>query len=472
MGAVKEKTQEIAIKQALKEIRKNPKENLPKLLQFVEKFDKEGMWKKQYDFMEEVVSNPENNWYQYIMGMLNDIDEKVLEKFICNFIVNSAIKGIAETNEVKEREGCGIPWAIVMDPTTACNMKCTGCWAAEYGKSLNLGLETMDKIVTQGKELGTYWYLFTGGEPLVKKEEILTLCRKHSDCIFVAFTNATLIDEEFAKQVREVGNLSFSISVEGTEESTDARRGKGTYQKVMKAMDILKKEGILFGFSTCDTSQNAEYVLSEEYLDTMIAKGCKYGWYFNYMPVGCDAAVELITKPEQREEMYHKLAEYRRTKPIFTIDFWNDGRFVGGCIAGGKHYMHINANGDVEPCVFIHYSNANIKDMDLLDTLKQPIFREYQKNQPFHDNLLRPCPLLDNSGKLAEMVHKCGAHSTDLLHPEDVDSLCAKCQKISKEWGKTADKLWETDPRRKEVEDKIPKEREEAKKRLAKLENS
>ena len=127
----------------------------------------------------------------------------------------------------------------------------------------------------------------------------------------------------------------------------------------------------------------------------------------------------------------------------------------GGCIAGGKHYMHINANGDVEPCVFIHYSNANIKDMDLLDTLKQPIFREYQKNQPFHDNLLRPCPLLDNSGKLAEMVHKCGAHSTDLLHPEDVDSLCAKCQKISKEWGETADKLWETDPRRKEVEDKI-----------------
>ena len=325
MGAVKEKAQEIAIKQALKEIRKNPKENLPKLLQFV-------------------------------------------EKFICNFIVNSAIKGIDKTNEVKEREGCGIPWAIVMDPTTACNMKCTGCWAAEYGKSLNLGLETMDKIVTQGKELGTYWYLFTGGEPLVKKEEILTLCRKHSDCIFVAFTNATLIDEEFARQVREVGNLSSSISVEGTEESTDARRGKGTYQKVMKAMDILKK---------------------------------------------------------------------------------------GGCIAGGKHYMHINANGDVEPCVFIHYSNANIKDMDLLDTLKQPIFREYQKNQPFHDNLLRPCPLLDNSGKLAEMVHKCGAHSTDLLHPEDVDSLCAKCQKISKEWGETADKLWETDPRRKEVEDKI-----------------
>ena len=220
------------------------------------------------------------------------------------------------------------------------------------------------------------------------------------------------------------------------------RRGKCAYRKVMKAMDILKEHKILFGFSTCATSINAEYVMSEDYLDKMIEKGCKYGWYFNYMPVGCDAEPNLLTTPEQREKMYYKLAEYRKTKPIFTIDFWNDGRFVGGCIAGGKHYMHINANGDVEPCVFIHYSNANIKDMSLLEALKQPIFKEYQKNQPFSDNLLRPCPLLDNEGRLAEMVHKCNAHSTDLAHPEDVDSLCAKCHDISRDWKVTADKLW------------------------------
>ena len=141
--------------------------------------------------------------------------------------------------------------------------------------------------------------------------------------------------------------------------------------------------------------------------------------------------------------MYYKLAEYRKTKPLFTVDFWNDGRFVGGCIAGGKHYMHINANGDVEPCVFIHYSNANVKDMSLLETLKQPIFKEYQKNQPFSDNLLRPCPLLDNEGKLAEMVCRCGAHSTDLAHPENVNDLCSKCHNISRDWKVTADKLWE-----------------------------
>ena len=443
MGAIKDKAMEIAIKQAIDMVRENPDKNLPKVVELVKKFDKDNMWAKQYEFVDSVTRDKENNWNKYIRNMLEDIDDEILQKFLCNFIINSAIKGIAKNNEVKEKEGCGVPWAIVMDSTTACNMKCTGCWAADYGKSLNLGYDLMDKIVTEGKQVGCYWYLFTGGEPLVKKDEILKLCEKHNDCIFVAFTNSTLIDEEFAEKVAKVGNLSFSISVEGSEETTDMRRGKGAYQKVMKAMDILKEHKILFGFSTCATSMNADYIMSEAYLDKMIEKGCKYGWFFNYMPVGCGAQTDLLTTPAQREEMYYKLAEYRQTKPIFTIDFWNDGRFVGGCIAGGKHYMHINANGDVEPCVFIHYSNANIKDMSLLEALKQPIFKEYQKNQPFSDNLLRPCPLLDNEGKLAEMVHRCGAHSTDLAHPENVNDLCAKCHNISKDWKVTADKLWE-----------------------------
>jgi len=443
MGAIKDKAIEVAIKQVLEKIKEDPDKNLPKLIDVIKKFDKDKLWENKYKFLEEIAKDKDNNWNKFIRNILEDVDDDIIEKFLCNFIINSAIKGISKNHEVKEKEGCGAPWAIVMDPTTACNLKCTGCWAADYGKSMNLGYDLMDRIVTEGKEIGCYWYLFTGGEPLVKKDEVLRLCKKHNDCIFVAFTNATLIDEKFAEEVEAVGNLSFSISVEGTEETTDARRGKGTYQKVMKAMDILKEHEILFGFSTCATSANAEYVMSEEYLDKMIEKGCKYGWYFNYMPVGCGAQTDLLTTPEQREKTYYKLAEYRKTKPIFTIDFWNDGRFVGGCIAGGKHYMHINANGDVEPCVFIHYSNANIKDMSLLETLKQPLFKEYQKNQPFSDNLLRPCPLLDNEGKLAEMVHRCGAHSTDLANPENVDDLCAKCHQISKDWKCTADKLWE-----------------------------
>jgi len=150
----------------------------------------------------------------------------------------------------------------------------------------------------------------------------------------------------------------------------------------------------------------------------------------------------LVT-PEQRKHMYYRIREMRETKPIFTIDFWNDGEYINGCIAGGRHYLHINANGDVEPCAFIHYSNVNIKDVSLIEALKSPLFMEYRKNQPFNENHLRPCPLLDNPDKLKAMVHNSKAVSTQYLDLEDVDTLTDKCQDISKRWAVVADELWE-----------------------------
>lgn len=160
------------------------------------------------------------------------------------------------------------------------------------------------------------------------------------------------------------------------------------------------------------------------------------------MPVGNDAVPQLMCTPEQREEMYHRIREYRKTKPIFAMDFQNDAEYVGGCIAGGRRYLHINANGDVDPCVFIHYSNANIRDMTLLEALQSPIFMAYHDEQPFNENHLRPCSMLENPELLRSMVEKTGAHSTDLQSPESVEHLCAKCTAYAKDWTATADKLW------------------------------
>ena len=117
-------------------------------------------------------------------------------------------------------------------------MHCTGCWAAEYGNRLNLTLEELDSIVTQGKELGTYMYIFTGGEPLVRKQDIIKLCEKHSDCEFLSFTNGTLIDESFCREMLRVKNFVPAISLEGFENANDGRRGSGVFEKVMAAMDL------------------------------------------------------------------------------------------------------------------------------------------------------------------------------------------------------------------------------------------
>jgi MoaA/NifB/PqqE/SkfB family radical SAM enzyme len=277
----------------------------------------------------------------------------------------------------------------------------------------------------------------------VRKDDLLKLAGRHQDCFFLSFTNATLVDEAFARESRRLGNIMLAISVEGFEEETDARRGKGTYRRAIEAMDLLKGNGVPFGFSTCYHSRNTEVVGSEQYIDFMVEKGCRFGWYFTYMPLGKDAQPGLLVTPEQREFMYRRVREIRKTKPIFVMDFWNDGEFVGGCIAGGRNYLHINAAGDVEPCAFIHYSNANIHDMSLLEALKQPIFREYAAGQPFNKNHLRPCPLLDNPEKLRGMVKRSGAKSTQLLDEEDVDSLADKCEEASKAWAKRADEIWE-----------------------------
>ena len=234
-----------------------------------------------------------------------------------------------------------------MDPTSACNLHCIGCWAAEYGNKLNLSLEELDSIIQQGKAMGTYFYIYSGGEPLVRKKDIITLCERHPDCAFLAFTNATLIDEAFVDEMLRVKNFAPAISVEGFEDATDSRRGAGTYKAVSRAMEILKRKKLLFGISCCYTSANTEVIGSEDFFDSMIEKGAKFAWFFTYMPVGADAVPELLAKPEQREFMYHQIREFRKTKPLFTMDFWNDGEFVGGCIAGGRAYLHINANGDI-----------------------------------------------------------------------------------------------------------------------------
>ena len=175
----------------------------------------------------------------------------------------------------------------------------------------------------------------------------------------------------------------------------------------------------------------------------MIDWGALFVWYFHYMPVGNDAVPELLPSPQQREAMYHRIREVRATKPIFAMDFQNDGEYVGGCIAGGRRYLHINANGDVDPCVFIHYSNVNIREHTLIEALQSPIFMAYHDGQPFNDNHLRPCPMLENPQQLREIVEKTGAHSTDLQSPESAEHLCAKCDAYAQCWKPTADKLWE-----------------------------
>ena len=429
-----------AVTQALAYLEKDPETNIPKVMDLVDKLVPADWYTAQRRAFRNSIQE-KNHWYDLIMKVYA-LDPGVRKAFFRNFIVNASLQGSATQEATAAKEGCNVPWAILLDPTSACNMHCTGCWAAEYGNRLNLTLDELDSIVTQGKAMGTYMYIFTGGEPLVRKQDVLALCEKHSDCEFLSFTNGTLIDEAFCQEMLRVKNFIPAISLEGFETANDSRRGDGIFQKVRAAMALLKSHKLPFGISTCYTSANYSDISSEEYFDMIIEAGALFVWFFHYMPVGNDAVPELLPTPEQRKTVYERIRKYRETKPIFTMDFQNDAEFVGGCIAGGRNYLHINAAGDVEPCVFIHYSNVNIHDCTLLEALKSPLFMAYHDGQPFNKNMLRPCPMLENPDCLREMVAKTGAKSTDLQSPESAEHLYEKCKPYAEHWTPMAEQLW------------------------------
>ncbi len=419
------------------------------LLKFVGKIQGDSWKPTTYAALQDIIHNPEAKYHKFAVNLFKNVHPNILKTYILNAFYESGFRGYQLTKEMSKKYDCNIPWVVLIDPTTACNMNCKGCWAAEYGNQLSLTYEQLDDVIEQGKEFGMHAIMFTGGEPMIRKNDIIKLAEKHYDDAFNIFTNATLVDEDFCKELVRLGNVMLSISVEGFEEANDGRRGEGHYQKVIQAMDLLKQYKIPFACSICYTSQNIEVVSSDEFLDMLIEKGCIFIWYFHYMPIGNEADVKLLPTPEQRAYMKERIREVRGLeggKMVFAIDFQNDGQFVNGCVAGGKIYFHINAAGDIEPCAFVHYADSNIKTDRLLDAFQKPLFKAYRAHQPFNQNQLRPCPMLENPEALRSMVKvESEAHSTDLASPEDVDSLCEKTIPYADAWAKKAEELWEED---------------------------
>lgn len=440
MASVTQAAERAALNKLIDYLDHDPEKHIPQIMDLVNKAVPDSVFPAQRKAIGNAIDE-HSNWYELILRAFR-LNPEMRSRLLKTLIVDANLLAWPAQQKAREREQCNIPWAILLDPTSACNLHCTGCWAAEYGHKLNLSYDDICSIIDQGRELGTHIYIYTGGEPMVRKADLIKICEKYPDCIFLCFTNATLIDEAFCDEMIRVANFVPAISAEGTEATTDERRGKGTYAKIMHAMELLRERQLPFGISCCWTRANADAVASEEYIDWMIEQGALFCWFFYFMPVGKGATSDLMPTAEQREHMYRFIREMRHKKPLFTLDFQNDGEFVGGCIAGGRRYLHINAAGDVEPCVFIHYSNANIHDVSLLDALKSPLFIKYYEGQPFNENHLRPCPMLENPDVLGRMVAESGAHGTDLVEPETPEELREKTVAVAEEWKPVAERLW------------------------------
>lgn len=374
---------------------------------------------------------------------LKSLNSTGRSKILSNLIFNHVVHGAAIREEIAQKEGTRIPFLVLISPTYECNLKCKGCYSALYGDRYHFTETEMMDLLQQFYDLGVRFFTFTGGEPFVYKP-LMKIFEHFSDCYFMVFTNGTMLTESRVAKLAKLGNVAVTISIEGFEDMTDWRRGEGTYQKILTAYERLNRMGVMCGASIMATRTNHSQIVDDKFWTFLIDKlGVKYSWVFQYMPVGRDATFDLVPTPEQRYERFHFLENLRTSGRLaFLADFWNHGFLVNGCMSGGANYLHINAKGGAEPCVFQQYAVDNVRDKRIIDILKSPFFEGYKRQIPFNDNLMQPCPIIDNPEKFREHIQSCGATPQH----EGSDSyfkFAPQLDALAKEWTKYAIKIWD-----------------------------
>ncbi len=386
------------------------------------------------------------------------------------FLGKIFIEGIYVRRTFEEKHGFRPPCFVTISPTNVCNLKCKGCYAGEIYTKDTLKFDVFDKVISEIKEqFGAYFFVISGGEPFMYRENGKTLfdiLEKHNDAYFMAYTNGTMIKKDVAKKLSELGNFTPAISVEGFEKETDERRGNGIHKKIMEAMDNLKENGVPFGISVTPTRYNAELLLSDEFIDYYFnKKGAFYGWYFQYMPIGRKPSVELMVTPEQRYKMLKRIWKLVIEDKVFIADFWNSGTASDGCMAAarGGGYFYIMWDGTITPCVFIPFKDKNYGNLyqlynegrTITDAIKSPLFEEIRKWQNNYwierpacqcGNLLTPCIIRDNSTDFYEIVKKTGAVPLDEGAKEYLSFIeQGKMPQYNKEYRELVEPLWKNE---------------------------
>jgi MoaA/NifB/PqqE/SkfB family radical SAM enzyme len=315
---------------------------------------------------------------------------------------------------------------LLISPGGRCNLACKGCYAASHPGDLpSLDAETFNRILHEKRDLwGSYFTVISGGEPLLWQDgewDILKIIEHHPTQLFLMYTNGTLITDEVARKMADLGNITPAISVEGFESQTDDRRGKGVFKKILTAFENLRRHGVPFGVSATPTRWNWDVITSDAFVDFYFEQqGALYAWLFQYMPIGRGHSTDMMVPPKDRVEMMHRMNRLIRERKAFMADFWNSGPVSRGCISAGRSYgyFYIDWNGDISPCSFVPYAAGNIHDIyasggDLNTVLNLPFFKrirewqnEYGYEKPNQEigNWLCPCIMRDHFSRLKDIA--------------------------------------------------------------------
>jgi MoaA/NifB/PqqE/SkfB family radical SAM enzyme len=379
---------------------------------------------------------------QLFYRVLEKIPKKNRYKIYNSLFYHAWFQGGSKREAFAAEHGFHAPFIMILSPTFHCNLRCKGCYTLGYGTRPELEYELVKRILAECMDIGLYFVTILGGEPLLYPH-LFQMIEEHPDMFFQVYTNGTLLTPEAAQRFTDLGNVMVVVSIEGNEEETDSWRGKGVYRKIMNAFDNLNRAHMIFGTSATVTSANEPVVSSFEFVDRMIELGSVVQNYFLYVPVNGKADFNLMVTPEQRNHLRKQVLAIRNSRPIFVLDFWNDGPYICGCIAAGRRYFHINAKGDVEPCVYTHVAMHNIRDVSLTEALKSPLFQCIRSIQPHNQNHLRPCMIIDNPSVLREVIQEIRPYFT---HPGAEEIFTTKADEMdayAARFAELADRVWE-----------------------------
>jgi len=308
--------------------------------------------------------------------MLKQLLIKTDKKCLYKFVYNLGIKGAIGLNRFQKRlkKGEFFPAFHFISVTDDCNLNCQGCWVTGKKNNARMSPEMLDKIITESKAKGSYFFGILGGEPLMYKH-LFDVFKKHRDCYFQLFTNGTLLTSDIAERLRKMANVTPLISFEGDQEVADVRRGgNNVYKKTQTAIDNATNAGLVTGVAMSVCKSNLELALSEDFINSLIQRGVLYLWYYIYRPVGKDATVELALSKDEIQQLRNFLVEARTKYKIVIIDAYWDENGEGLCPAASGLSHHINASGDIEPCPVIQFATNNVADGNLEDMYRNSKF--------------------------------------------------------------------------------------------------
>lgn len=342
---------------------------------------------------------------------LRSADPRCLWKFAWNF----GFKGLVSVERFKRRlrRGEYFPPFLYLSIINSCNLRCQGCWVDVEAPRTSLDLATLHRTIREAKAHGNAFFGILGGEPFLHPE-LLDLLAEHPDCYFQIFTNGQLITEKSARRLRQLGNATPLISIEGNEIISDQRRGKPeVFRRTMKGLEHCIEARLLTGVATSVCQTNIEDLLSEAWLRELIRRGVHYVWYHTYRPVGPVMNPELALRPDQLVRVRKFVVEMRSRVPIAIIDAYydHDGRALCPMVTGISH--HVSPRGDIEPCPILQFAVENVRDSrGIFATLRDSAFlRDFREVSGRHT---RGCVVLERPDLVRQLVTKHGARDTTL----------------------------------------------------------